>query len=100
MRSRRNLSFAVSIVCISKCCSDMKIRTQPNDKLDDLKASDPLLPPNVDAPSTLEVVPVHEDVNGQVQDNRDPRHRGITHELGVAQKGRGTVVVAVEEGYL
>ena len=54
----------------------------------------------MDAPSTLEIVPVHDDVNGQVQDNRDPRHRGITHELGVAQKGRCTVMVAVEEGYL
>ena len=82
------------------CCSDMEDRTQPNDELNDLKTSNPLLPPNADTASTLEIIPVHDDMYGQVQGDRDPRHRGTTSELSVAQKGRCTVVIAVEEGCL
>jgi hypothetical protein len=69
-----------------------------NDELDDLEAGNPLLPPNTDTTGALEVVPVHNNVNEEVQDNRDPRDRGGADELGVAEEGGGTMVVAVEEG--
>lgn len=36
---------------------------QVDDKLYDLKTGHPLLPPNADATSTLEVVPVHNNMN-------------------------------------
>lgn len=48
------------------------IHTEVNDKLDDLEASDPLLPPDTDAASALEVVPVHDDMNRQVEGDRNP----------------------------
>lgn len=37
--------------------------TKVNDKLDDLETGDPLLPPDADPTGTLEVVPVHDDVD-------------------------------------
>lgn len=43
-----------------------------DDKLDDLHDSDVLLPPDADATCGLEVVPVHDDVDGQVQGDGDP----------------------------
>ena len=46
--------------------------TEINDELDDLETSDPLLPPDADAARALEVVPVHDHVNRQVQGNDGP----------------------------
>jgi hypothetical protein len=69
-----------------------------DDELDDLETGNPLLPPNTDTTSALEVVPVHDDVNEEVQDDGDPRDGGGTDELGVAEEGGSTMVVAVEEG--
>ena len=43
-----------------------------NDELDDLETGDPLLPPAADATGTLEVVPVHDDMDGQVKHDGDP----------------------------
>jgi hypothetical protein len=40
--------------------------TKINHKLDDLQTSDPLLPPDADSTSTLEVVPVHNNMDHQV----------------------------------
>jgi hypothetical protein len=73
--------------------------TEINNKLDDLKTSNPLLPPDANATGTLEVVPVHDHVHSQVEYNGDPRDRGGANELRVAEKSRGTMVVAVEEGW-
>lgn len=66
--------------------------------MDDLEHCDVLLPPNSDAARGLEVVPVHDDVNHQVQRDWDPGHCGVAEELGVAEEGGRTVVVGVEEG--
>ena len=43
-----------------------------DDELDYLEASNPLLPPDTDPTSTLEVVPVHDNVDCQVQGNNSP----------------------------
>lgn len=69
-----------------------------NDELDDLETGNPLLPPNTDTTSALEVVPVHDDVDEEVQDDGNPRDGGGTDELSVAEESGGTMVVAVEEG--
>jgi hypothetical protein len=74
--------------------------TEINDELDDLETGDPLLPPDADATGALEVVPVHDDVDHQVEGDRDPGDGGEADELGVAEESGGAVVVAVEEGCL
>ena len=51
------------------------LHTDINDKLDDLETSDILLPPDSDASRTLEVVPVHENVNHEIQGNYNPGNR-------------------------
>ena len=71
--------------------------TKVNDKLNDLQTSDPLLPPDTDATGALEVVPVHDDVNGEVEGDGNPGNGGGANELSVAQEGSGAVVVAVQE---
>jgi hypothetical protein len=70
-----------------------------NDELDDLETGNPLLPPDTDTTSALEVVPVHNDVNEEVQDDGNPRDGGGADELGVAEESGSTMVVAVEEGW-
>lgn len=72
--------------------------TKINDELNDLKASDPLLPPAANATCTLEVVPVHDHMNSQVQGDHNPRHGGTAEELGVAEDSCSAMVVAVKEG--
>lgn len=52
-------------------------------ELDDLETGDPLLPPNADAARGLEVVPVHDDVDHEVEGDWDPGDGGETDELGV-----------------
>lgn len=74
------------------------VHTEINDELHDLQHGDVLLPPNADAASALEVVPVHHNVDQQVDSDGDPLHRSQTNELGVAKEGGGAVVVGVEEG--
>lgn len=73
-------------------------RTEINDELDNLKTSDPLLPPDLDATGALEVVPVHDDVDHEVERDNNPRDRGRSDQLSVAEESGGAVVVAVEEG--
>lgn len=75
-------------------------KAQIDDELDDLQPGDPLLPPHSDASRGQEVVEVHDNVNKQVEDNGDPRDGGSANQLGVAEKGGGTVVVGVQEGEL
>lgn len=71
--------------------------TEVDDELSDLQACDVLLPPDLDATSALEVVPVHDDMDRQVEGNDGPLDGGRANQLGVAQEGGSTVVVAVEE---
>lgn len=63
-----------------------------------MQTSDPFLPPNADTTGTLEIVPVHDNVNQKVNSDGNPLHSGQTNELSVAQKSGGTVVIRVEEG--
>jgi hypothetical protein len=46
--------------------------TKINDELDDLRTSHPLLPPDADAARALEVVPVHDHVDGKVEHDDNP----------------------------
>ena len=46
----------------------------------------------------MEVVPVHDNVDGQVEGDGDPGDGGVAEELGVAEEGGGAVVVGVQEG--
>jgi hypothetical protein len=58
--------------------------TEIDDELDDLHDGDVLLPPDADAASGLEVVPVHDDVDHKVERDRNPGNGGVSNELGVA----------------
>lgn len=72
--------------------------TQINDELHNLQHGDVLLPPDTDAAGALEVVPVHDHVDEQVDGDGHPLHGSQTNQLGVAEKSGGTVVVGVKEG--
>ena len=63
-----------------------------------MQDGDVFLPPDADATGGLEVVPVHDDVDGEVEGDDNPGDGGVAEELGVAEKSGGTVVVGVEEG--
>ena len=73
-------------------------KAQVDDELGDLQDGDVFLPPDADATGGLEVVPVHDDVDGEVEGDDNPGDGGVAEELGVAEKSGGTVVVGVEEG--
>jgi len=66
-------------------------------KLNDLETCDPFFPPNPHTAGGLKVVPVHHDVDHEVECNRNPGYRGKTNELCVAQECSGTMVVSVQE---
>jgi hypothetical protein len=66
--------------------------------LEDLQHGYVLLPPDTDATGTLEVVPVHDNMDQQVDGDGHPLHGSHTNKLSVAEQGGGTVVVGVEEG--
>jgi hypothetical protein len=74
------------------------VHTEIDNELGDLHNGDVLLPPNADASGALEIVPVHDDVNAQIEGNWDPRDGSVTDELGVAKEGSGAMVVGMEEG--
>lgn len=46
--------------------------TKVDHELNNLQTGDPLLPPDTNPPRALEVVPVHDDVNQEIQCNRNP----------------------------
>jgi len=48
------------------------LRTEINHELSDLETGDPLLPPDLDSTGALEVVPVHDNVDHQVESDRNP----------------------------
>lgn len=72
--------------------------TKIEDKLGDLANRDVLLPPDTDAARALKVVPVHDNVNSQVQGDDWPRNGGVANKLGVAEHSGRAMVVSVEEG--
>lgn len=72
--------------------------TKIDDELHDLKAGNPLLPPDLDTPSALEVVPVHDYMDSQVEGDDDPRDGGRADKLGIAEESGRAMVVAVKEG--
>lgn len=72
--------------------------TKIDDELDNLEPGNPLLPPDANSTCGLEIVPVHDNVNAQVQGDGNPRDGGRANELGVAQESGRAMVVAVEEG--
>lgn len=76
----------------------LKRLTDVNDELEDLQHGDVLLPPNANATGALEVVPVHHDVDQQVDGDGHPLHGSHTDKLSVAEQGGSTVVVGVKEG--
>ena len=73
-------------------------KAEIDDELQDLQAGDVLFPPDLDAAGRLEVIPVHHDVDEEVEGYRDPGDGGKSNQLRVAKEGRGAVVVGVEEG--
>ena len=75
-----------------------RVLTKIDNELSDLHNSDVLLPPDADASGALEVVPVHDNVNTQVEGNWDPRNSSVSDELGVAEESSGAMVIGVEEG--
>jgi hypothetical protein len=74
------------------------MHTKIQNELGDLADRDVLLPPDADAARALEVVPVHDNVNSQVQSNDGPRNGSVANKLGVAKHGSRAMVVGVEEG--
>jgi hypothetical protein len=53
-----------------------------NDKLDDLDPGYPFFPPDTDATRSLEVVPVHDDVDSQIKGDWDVTLREIRWSCG------------------
>ena len=71
--------------------------TEIKDELGDLETCDPFLPPNADTSRSLEIVPVHDYVDGEVESYWHPRHRRVSFQLGIAKESRGAMMVAMEE---
>ena len=74
-----------------------RIFTKIDEELQYLEARDPFFPPDADTAGALEVVPVHDDVDGQVEDDWDPGDGRLARQLRVAEEDRCAVMVAVEE---
>lgn len=92
-----------------------------NDELGDLKGGQVLLPPNLGTSSGAEIVVVHQDMDGQVEYNGDPRleterliklfrspkarlyccintyHRGLSVKLSEAKNHSQRMMIVVEE---
>lgn len=73
------------------------ILTKIKNELQDLETRNPFLPPNADTTSTLEIVPVHQNMNEKVQANHNPLDGCRTNELGVAKQCCSAMMVRVEE---
>ena len=72
-------------------------RTEIKDELGDLETCDPFLPRDADTSCSLEIVPIHYHVDGEVQSDWHPRHRSVSFQLGVAEECSGAMMVAMEE---
>ena len=87
-------------VLVGSCMDEMKrlaVDTKVNEELKNLQPSDPFFPPDANPARALKVVPVHEDVDGEVEGDGDPRDGALAVELRVAEEGCSAVVVAMEE---
>lgn len=62
-----------------------------------LEARNPFLPPNADSACALEIVPVHDDMDKQIQLDHSPLNGRRPDQLGVAKEGSGTMVVSMKE---
>ena len=71
--------------------------TEVNDELSNLQTGDPFFPPDADASRTLEVVPVHDNVDQQIESDGYPGDRRKSDELGEAEECSGTVMVGMQE---
>lgn len=87
--------------------------TEIDDELQDLEHSDVLLPPDANTSGRLEVVPgsnqygceggleevgaipVHDNVNGQVESDWDPGDGSVADKLSVAKQGSGAMVIGM-----
>ena len=69
-------------------------------ELCNLQARDPFLPPNPNAARGLKVVPVHDNMDSQIESYRHPGDGGEANKLGVTQESGGTVVVGVEKSWV
>jgi hypothetical protein len=81
-----------------------------DDELDDLNSGYPFFPPDSDAAGGLEVVPVHDDMDCQVEGDwdvaltgqrwmmvRGKYNRGMTDELSETENGCGTMMINMEK---
>ena len=61
-----------------------QLHTKVENELGNLANCDVLLPPDANAARALEVVPVHDNVDHQIEGDRNPRDGGQANQLGVA----------------
>ena len=73
-------------------------RTKIKNELYNLHDGNVLLPPYADTPCTLEIIPIHDDVDSQVEGDRYPGDGRVADKLGVAEKCGCAMVIGVEEG--
>lgn len=73
--------------------------SEVEDELSNLEGGQVLLPPDADTGSRAHVVVVHEDVDGQVEGDGDPRDGGVTAELDEAKDHGHGVMEVVQELY-
>lgn len=71
--------------------------TKVDEELQYLKARDPFFPPDADSTRALKVVPVHEDVNYQIESDWYPGDWRLACQLRVAEEDCCAVMIAVEE---
>lgn len=70
-------------------------RTEVNDELKDLQPCDPFFPPDANSPGRLEIVPVHDHVDKEIEGDGDPRNGSEADQLGVAEKCRSSMMVCM-----
>lgn len=48
----------------------------------------------------MKVVPIHDDVHGEIEGNGDPRDGRQPNKLGIAEQSGSPVMIGMEEGWL
>ena len=82
------ISFSTCQMAIRVCCKVSK--HEGDDELDDLDSCDPFLPPDSDATSGLEEVPIHDHMDSQVEDDRNIALLIVRREIKRGIYNRGT----------